>query len=202
MQPTNLHNRHNSKLKFVLPLALLSGMVWQTRALAHGVRINYETTQAIEVTALYDTGEPMANAQVVVYAPNDPSTPWMTGTTTESGIFTFSPDPSQAGNWEVAVRQAGHGEILSIPFEPEGSTAQPQAAAQPNTARSDTTLSGEDATGENRLTADTSDSPTESAQVGQARTSAALSPMQRALMAGSAIWGFVGTALFFMRGKR
>jgi nickel transport protein len=203
MHPIHLHNRYTAKLQYVLPFALLSGLGWQAQALAHGVMIDYATTQAIEITALYDTGEPMANAQVVVYAPNDPSTPWMTGSTTESGSFTFSPDPTQSGNWEVAVRQAGHGEILSIPFEPEASATQPQDSSQPSAARSTGESStGESSTGENGLTADAPNTRTESAQVGQARTSAGLSPMQRALMAGSAIWGFVGTALFFMRGKK
>ena len=59
----------------------------------------------------------MDNAQVTVYAPDEPSTPWTKGTTDEEGRFSFVPDPSQPGNWEVRVRQAGHGDIISIPVE-------------------------------------------------------------------------------------
>lgn len=161
------------------------------RALAHGVAIDYQETQAIEITALFDTGEPMANAQVVVYAPSDPSTPWMTGTTTETGIFTFTPDRSQAGNWEVSVRQAGHGEILSIPVETEASEAEEPPGEG-------TTQAGADATEAEEPTA------TETTRINQTTQPSprSLTPMQRALMAGSALWGFVGTALFFTRGKR
>jgi nickel transport protein len=192
MQPNHQPNRRKlAKLQFIFPLALLSGLAWQMRALAHGVAIDYQETQAIEITAIYDTGEPMANAQVVVYAPSDPSTPWMAGTTTETGIFTFTPDRSQAGNWEVSVRQAGHGELLSIPVEASASSTGESTGG--------TTQATEDATESEVST--TTDTPRMN-QTPQSNRIGSLTPMQRALMAGSAIWGFVGTALFFTRGKR
>lgn len=84
-------------------------------AQAHGVSITYQETPAIALEALFDNGEPMAGAQVAVFSPADPQTPWLRGVADEAGRFTFSPDPTQPGNWEVQVRQAGHGEILVIP---------------------------------------------------------------------------------------
>ncbi|MFP4007616.1 MAG: carboxypeptidase-like regulatory domain-containing protein [Spirulinaceae cyanobacterium] len=87
------------------------------KALAHGANISYQQTQAIEIQAQYDGGTPMDNAQVTVYAPDDPATPWLKGTTDEEGKFTFSPDPTLTGNWDIKVRQAGHGDLVSIPFE-------------------------------------------------------------------------------------
>lgn len=87
--------------------------------LAHGARIDYQQTSAIVIRATYDDGTPMAEAQAVVYAPNDPSKPWLKGTTNEAGEFSFVPDPDLAGNWDVKVRQSGHGNIVSIPLNSE-----------------------------------------------------------------------------------
>lgn len=96
----------------------------------------------------------MANAQVAVYSPKDTETPWQTGSTNAQGEFTFTPDSSTPGSWEVVVRQAGHGKAVTIPL---GGTVEPN------------------------------------------RQSTALSNF---LAGGAAIWGFVGTALFFSRGSR
>ncbi|MBN1201625.1 MAG: carboxypeptidase regulatory-like domain-containing protein [Anaerolineae bacterium] len=104
-------------LLLLLVIALGSaGAVW-----AHGVKITYTVTfsPTIAIEAAYDTGEPMANAQVIVYAPDDPKTPWLTGECDDDGRFSFSPDPSKPGTWEIQVRQAGHGEWLKIPLDEE-----------------------------------------------------------------------------------
>lgn len=60
----------------------------------------------------------MANAQVVIYAPSDRATPWLKGETDSQGNFSFIPDlaPQNAGNWDIKVRQSGHGDITSIPI--------------------------------------------------------------------------------------
>ena len=97
---------------FTLLLAL--GMT--ATASAHGVKIEYKINVAVEVLAAYDTGEPMAGGQVAVYAPDDPSTPWLTGVCDEDGRFTFTPDPSRPGTWDVQVRQSGHGDMVHIPI--------------------------------------------------------------------------------------
>jgi len=77
--------------------------------------VEYRRTEAIAIRARYDSGEPMANAQVTVYAPDKPSTPWRQGTTGSNGRFAFVPAGASSGSWEVRVRKAGHGEIVSIP---------------------------------------------------------------------------------------
>jgi len=64
----------------------------------------------------------MAGAQVTVYAPDDPSTPWLTGICDDEGCFSFIPDTSKPGTWDIQVRQAGHGDIVHIPIG-EGSAA-------------------------------------------------------------------------------
>lgn len=91
-------------------------------AFAHGVDITYGSTSAIQLTARYDTGQPVSGGDVIIYAPNDPTKPWATGKCDDNGVFTFTPDPSLQGTWDVQVRQAGHGGMVHIPVE--GSAVQ------------------------------------------------------------------------------
>ncbi|MGF1568889.1 MAG: carboxypeptidase-like regulatory domain-containing protein [Nodosilinea sp.] len=151
--------------RLFLPLVLGGSLGWASAAQAHGVAIDYQVAQGIALEARYDSGEPMQEAQVIVYAPDNPAEPWLRGTTDAEGRFWFSPDSSLPGNWEVAVRQAGHGEILTIPV-------------------------GGDAAAGGVL------------PVGVASQGGELPPVQQGLTMAAVIWGFVGTALFFARGKR
>ena len=96
----------------VLALAL----VVPTTVYAHGVNIEYTSDVEIEIVAKYDAGEPLAGAQVAVYAPDDPSTPWLTGVCDDQGRFSFTPDTSKPGTWDVQVRLAGHGDMIHIPI--------------------------------------------------------------------------------------
>ncbi len=89
-------------------------------AMAHGVDITTAPQQGTEVVATFDTGEPMAGAQVAVFTPEDPADPWLTGITDENGKFIFVPDANLPGTWEVRVRQAGHGDFVRIEVEPDG----------------------------------------------------------------------------------
>ena len=134
-------------LVFVLPLSL------PATAFAHGVELEYKTDITIEIFAAYDTSEPMPGAEIRVYAPDDPSTPWLTGICDENGRFTFTPDPSLPGMWGVRVRHMGHGGMLYIPIG-EG-------------------MAGRGGTGYTQL--------------------------QLGLIAGSVVWGLIGTALFFWK---
>ncbi|MEM7034897.1 MAG: carboxypeptidase regulatory-like domain-containing protein [Chloroflexota bacterium] len=111
-------NKQTRYLIFAFIFAVVFFLGWQTQSTkAHGTEITYKATTAIEIEALFDTGEPMANAQVIIYAPNNPETPWLTGEADEAGHFIFSPDASITGRWDVTIRTAGHGEILYIPIE-------------------------------------------------------------------------------------
>ena len=96
-------------------VGLLLSLLLPTQALAHGVSIQYTSDIEITIVAKYDSGEPMAGAQVVVYAPDDPSTPWLTGVCDDEGRFSFTPDVSKPGIWDVQVRLAGHGGMVHIP---------------------------------------------------------------------------------------
>lgn len=103
------------KKQFAVAVFLLLSFGVSTAAFAHGVRIAYQTKTAVEISAAYDTGEPMAGAQVTVYAPGNPAAPWLTGVCDKHGRFTFVPDLSQPGTWDVRVRHAGHGGIIHVP---------------------------------------------------------------------------------------
>lgn len=118
------------KLFYFVPLLFLSFFGESREAFAHGSTIEYRKTQAIEIQANYEQNVPMANAQVTIYAPNNPSVPWQQGITDDQGRFSFIPDRTQPGFWEVKVRQAGHGSILTIPV------AETTPAATVPTARS------------------------------------------------------------------
>ncbi len=161
------------KPEMILILAIIFVLVTAQRSLAHGAVIEYRTTQALEVQAVYDTGEPLANAQVTVYSPENLSDPWLTGTTDPQGRFLFTPDPSISGNWDVQIRQAGHGDIVSIPIG-EGN----EAIA--------TTSDASDSDSGNALFSSSSNGST-----------ATLNPLQKWIMAGSVVWGLFGTAMFF-----
>ena len=99
--------------------------------LAHGARIDYQQTSAITIRATYDDGTPMAQAQAVVYAPDDPTAPWVKGMTNEVGEFSFVPDRDLSGNWDVKVRQSGHGDIVSIPLD-SGAIASQESVTMSN----------------------------------------------------------------------
>jgi nickel transport protein len=124
LQAKGIFNMKRWKLIFLLAATLT--LLTVTTASAHGAKIEYRVTRLVEITALFDTGEPIRGGQVTVYAPDDPATPYLTGTTDEEGRFSFTPDPEILGTWDVQVRQAGHGDIVHIPLgeghATEGST--------------------------------------------------------------------------------
>lgn len=96
---------------------------------AHGVIAGYAVRTGIEITARYDTGQPMSGAGVSVFAPDNPAIPRLTAKLDEDGRFRFVPDPEVPGTWSVQVRQEGHGAMIHIPtgesitHEPEIVTA-------------------------------------------------------------------------------
>lgn len=96
----------------LIGLLVLLGIV--TTVSAHGVTIDYRLESAVHIVAAYDTGEPMAEAQVAVFSPDDKQNPWLVGTTDENGEFSFTPDMTLMGEWDIQVRQAGHGDMIHL----------------------------------------------------------------------------------------
>lgn len=164
-------------------LAAIASLTMPILTLAHGAKIQSRMTSAIEIQASYDNGQPMVKAQVQIYAPEDFQTPLFTGITDEAGQFIFVPD--QSGDWQVSVRQAGHGHITVIPVEigaPKAKTNTETESAEVNNREVNETERGV------TIAEDFSNT-------------AAFSPLQRIIIVASVTWGFVGTALFFWRNK-
>lgn len=103
------------KLFTVIIFTVVLCLMLPMQAYAHGAKIEYVVDMMIEIVAMYDSGEPMSGAQVMVYAPDDLSTPWLTGFCDDEGRYSFKPDTSMTGTYDVQVRQAGHGDIVHIP---------------------------------------------------------------------------------------
>lgn len=110
-------------------LVLFCFVVLATRpVLAHGTEIDYSVGAQVQLVAKFDTGEPMANAQVTVYSPEDPATAWLVGEADAEGNFAFAPDPSIPGRWDIFVRTAGHGDSLYVEFDEAGTAVAGSAA--------------------------------------------------------------------------
>lgn len=167
------------KFKHIILYLCLPFIGWSTPALSHGTSVEYESVQALKIQARYNGGQPMREAQVTVYSPEDPATPWKQGETDSEGVFTFTPDPTQSGNWEVRVRQAGHGSIITIPIEGNNVT-EPR---EPKEA--------------DKLTA--TEAEEDSLTLSQGNSN--YTPTQEVLLGIAGVWGFFGTALFFARKK-
>ena len=163
--------------QILLPMFILASLSLPTKTLAHGTKISYENVRSIVINAVYDTGKPMAKAQVSVYAPVNSSQPWLTGTTDKKGRFLFQPDSTKSGKWEVKVRHLGHGGVIQVPGIP--ATPQTEQTESPTVS-----------------------TPTQVVSVSSQSDSLGYTPLQQGLMIGSVIWGCIGTALFFSRYKK
>lgn len=128
-------------------------------ALAHGTEIGLNEVAAVEIDARFDNGDPMAEAQVTVYAPTDRATPWLTGLADANGHFVFVPDRALSGQWDIQLRTAGHGDWVYLDVA-EGDITELRGSG------------------------------------------GGLTIPQIVLMSAAVIWGFVGTALYFMGNRK
>jgi len=104
----------NILLNCISMICVLSMLLLPLSAIAHGVDITAVPINAVEIYALFDSGQPMAGGQVTIYAPDEPLDPWLTGICDEEGRFIFVPDYSRPGMWEIKVRLAGHGDLIRL----------------------------------------------------------------------------------------
>ncbi|NJN76088.1 MAG: hypothetical protein HC796_07650 [Synechococcaceae cyanobacterium RL_1_2] len=84
-----------------LPLTLLVLSIlgfFAPNASAHMLETNYALKlDSLELEANLSNGEALSGGKIVVYAPNNPDTPWLEASTDEQGKFVFSPDPRIKG---------------------------------------------------------------------------------------------------------
>ncbi len=95
-------------------------LVWltATAALAHGVHADL-LEGGTGVRARFDTGEPMAFADVKVFAPDAPNEAWLESTTDPEGRFVFV--PPRPGVWRIAVDDGmGHALFRDIAVGADG----------------------------------------------------------------------------------
>lgn len=184
----------------------------------HGVRVDYTidpVAGSVTVQAAFDTGEPLAEGQVIIFAPNDLVNPWLVDVLDADGAFTFIPDYDIPGFWDVQVRKAGHGGLIHVEItadmKPDETNITTEAA--PSVAPATITLSDSptiivDGNAEFRVSGDiviaASGSIREPASPAseQAVPGNGFTTPQIIIMAVSVIWGFIGTAFFFARRKQ
>lgn len=110
------------KRLLALPIAIATIMGVAPQALAHMVETFFEfDAEGLEFQSQYSSGEPVEQADVLIYAPDNPEEPWARLTTDEEGRFSFAPDASIPGEWEVRIeKDLGHGDIWFVPVSEEG----------------------------------------------------------------------------------
>jgi nickel transport protein len=79
---------------------------------AHGTEYEVLPDGAVAIRATYDTGQPIAHAAVLVFAPGE-TTPLFETITDNRGIVCFLPD--RIGTWILQVRgEGGHGMRINL----------------------------------------------------------------------------------------
>ncbi|MEB3213306.1 MAG: carboxypeptidase regulatory-like domain-containing protein [Leptolyngbyaceae bacterium] len=109
------------KLRLAFPLALLAIAGFAPRAIAHMIETDFSLFgEELEFQSTFSTGEPVQEAQVTIYSPDNPDEPWAELTTDEEGRFSFNPDEAIAGNWEIRIDQGiGHTDLWTVPVNAE-----------------------------------------------------------------------------------
>ena len=106
--------------KFLLPLAALALLSTPQKAFGHAVETNFLFEDELQIQTLFSTGEPLTDAKVQIFSPDNPEKPWLEGTTDAEGRFAFEPDTQLPGNWEIIIQEKGHGDILTVPVDAQG----------------------------------------------------------------------------------
>lgn len=110
---------------------LLSLGLLPSIARAHAITTDYrlltgtgtggaEQSTQLEIQSTFSETESFPNAPVVVYSPENPDQPWMTGTTDENGKFAFEPEPGVTGTWSVEIGEDSHWDQLNVPVGDRG----------------------------------------------------------------------------------
>ena len=107
----------------LIGLALISSLVIPLeKASAHMVETDYllSPDNGLAIDVNFSTGEPLADAPVKIYSPDNLEEPWMEGRTDENGEFSFKPDQERKGEWTVEIGEFSHADYLSVPVESDG----------------------------------------------------------------------------------
>lgn len=83
-----------------------------------------EAGESLELRSTFGNGQPLKGASVTVYSPEQPNRVWEKGLTDSEGRYTFKPDESITGEWEVNIKRDGHQDIISVPVTEAGIDAE------------------------------------------------------------------------------
>jgi nickel transport protein len=101
------------KLKsfYILMIILILAMA----AYSHGTKYEIVKSGKIGIKAMFDTGEPMSDADVLVFPPGATSAS-VTEKADVKGLFYFTPD--RPGTWTLQVRdKTGHGMRINLEID-------------------------------------------------------------------------------------
>lgn len=102
-------NRVREKVAAVFYLAMVITVI---SSFGHGTKYEILPEKTLGIKAMFDTGNPMAAAKVLIFAPDETKAA-STATTDANGVFYFTPD--KAGTWVMQVRdKGGHGMRINI----------------------------------------------------------------------------------------
>lgn len=108
------------RLVFAAALAL-------TIAASPAVAFNLFATHEVTTQFASQDGKPLANAEVQVFAPEDPKTPVITGRTDADGKFVFEAD--RDGFWSAEAHSAD--QVARVMVRVGGEAQQPQSRVSP-----------------------------------------------------------------------
>ena len=98
----------------------------------HGATYEVLTGGVVGIKASFDTGEPMAAARVLVFAPGETEKYYET-TADRNGTACFSPD--REGMWVIQVlAEGGHGLRVNLPVDSSMSAQQGAGSAKQGTS--------------------------------------------------------------------
>ncbi|HPF05961.1 MAG TPA: hypothetical protein PK293_07985 [Spirochaetota bacterium] len=94
---------------FLIILALAAS------AYSHGTKYEIVRSGKIDIKAMFDSGEPMSDADILVFPPGSTKAS-VTERADAKGIFSFAPD--RAGTWTLQVRdKTGHGMRINLDID-------------------------------------------------------------------------------------
>jgi nickel transport protein len=103
---------HRIEIKISLFLLILLAYTGIGDVFGHGTEYVVLSGGVVGVQASFDTGVPMADADVLIFAPNEITAAIKSRTDTR-GIVCFAPD--KAGAWVIQVRaEGGHGMRINL----------------------------------------------------------------------------------------
>ncbi|WP_129598083.1 peptidase associated/transthyretin-like domain-containing protein [Methanohalophilus profundi] len=112
----------NKRIINMLMLALILAMLATPAVSAHRVYLMHQVNE-VEVKAWYGGGDPIANAEITIYAIKDGEEEiYIEDVTDEDGMYYFSPKLG-VDEYRIIVSQMGHQDEIEINLKGEGESA-------------------------------------------------------------------------------